>query len=69
MFVCLSVRLLVCGGLMEIQTAAQILMKFGTHILTCPWKVLVQVWPPPPPPLAWGPEILKAEGDIFENSL
>jgi len=39
MFVCL----LVCGGLMEIQTPAPILMKFCTHIPTCPRKVLVQV--------------------------
>jgi len=28
MFVCLFVCLLVCGGLMEIQTPAPILMKF-----------------------------------------
>jgi len=39
MFVCLSV----CGGLMEIQTPAPILMKFSMHIPTCPRKVLVQV--------------------------
>jgi len=37
MFVCL----LVCGGQMEIQTPAPILMKFSTHIPTCPRKVLV----------------------------
>jgi len=55
MFVCL----LVCGGLMEIQTPAPILMKFCTHILTCPRKVLVQVWLSPPHPLglgAWNPK-------------
>jgi len=50
MFVCL----LVCGGLMETQTPAPILMKFSTHIPTCPRKVLVQVWPPPPHPLGLG---------------
>jgi len=38
-----DVCLLVCGGLMEIQTPAPILMKFSTHIPTCPRKVLVQV--------------------------
>jgi len=46
MFVCL----LVCGVLMEIQTLAPILMKFCTHIPTCPRKV----WPLPHPPWAWG---------------
>jgi len=35
--------LLVCGGLMEIQTPGPILMKFSTHIPSCPRKVLVQV--------------------------
>jgi len=39
--VCLFVCLLVCGELMEIQTTAPILMKFSTHIPTCPRKVLV----------------------------
>jgi len=48
------VCLLVCGGLIEIQTPAPILMKFGMHIPTCPRKVLVQVWPPPPHPLGLG---------------
>jgi len=36
-----DVCLLVCGGLMEIQTPASISMKFCTHIPTCPRKVLV----------------------------
>jgi len=66
MFVCM----LVCGGLMEIQTPAPILMKFCTHIPTCPRKVSVQVWPPSPHPLGlrgWGGlETLKAEGHIFK---
>jgi len=31
MLVCLFVCLLVCGGLMEIQTPAPIMMKFRTH--------------------------------------
>jgi len=57
MFVCL----LVCGGLMEIQTPEPILMKFCMHIPTCPRKV----WPPPIP-WAWGLETLKAEGHIFK---
>jgi len=52
--VCLFVCLLVCGGLIEIQTSAPIMMKFCTHIPTCPRKVLVQVWPLPPPHWAWG---------------
>jgi len=55
--VCPSVCLLVCGGIMEIQTTAPILMKFCTQTPTCPRKVLVQVWPRP---LAWGSKILKA---------
>jgi len=59
MFVCL----LECGGLMEIQTPAPILMKFSTHIPTCPRKVLVQVRPLPPGP--GGLETLKAEENIF----
>jgi len=50
MFVCL----LVCGGLMEIQTPAPILTKFCTHIFISQRKVLVQVWPPPPHPLGLG---------------
>jgi len=54
MFVCL----LVCGGLMEFQTPAPILMKFCTHFL----PVQGVFW-------SGGPKILKAEGDIFENSL
>jgi len=37
MFICL----LVCEGLMEIQTPAPILMKFCMHIPTCPRKVLI----------------------------
>jgi len=37
------VRLLVCGGLMEIQSPAPNLMKFSKHITTLPRKVLVQV--------------------------
>jgi len=68
--VCLFVRLLVCGGLMEIQTPAQILIKFCTHIPTCPRKVLMQVWARPThPPGPWGPETLEAEGHIIENCL
>jgi len=55
---------------MEIQTPARILIKFCTHIPTCPRKVLVQVCPPSPHPSGpGGPEILKAEGHIFENCL
>jgi len=54
MFVCLFVRLLVCGGQMEIQTPALIVMKFCTHSPTYPSKVLVQVWPLPPPRLGLG---------------
>jgi len=49
MFVCL----LVCKGLMEIQTPTPIWLKFCTPIPTCPRKVLVQVWPTHPPPWAW----------------
>jgi len=56
--VCLSVCLLVCGGLMEIQIPAPILMKFCTHISTSPSQVLVQVDPRPLTPWAWGPETL-----------
>jgi len=52
--VCLFVCLLVCGGLMEIQTPASISMKFSIHIPTCPRKVLVQIWPPPPHLLGLG---------------
>jgi len=66
--VCLFVCLLVCKGLMEIQTLAPILMKFCTHIPTCPRKVLVQIWPPlPHPPGPGGLKILKAEGDILST--
>jgi len=61
MFVCL----LVCGGLMEIQTPAPIFMKFCTHIPACPRKDLMQVWPPTPSPWSWGPKTLRAEGHIF----
>jgi len=39
MFVCL----LVCGGVMAIETSALNVMKFCTHIPTCPRKVLVLV--------------------------
>jgi len=41
MFVCL----LVCGGLMEIQTLTQILIRFCKHLPTCPRKVLAQFDP------------------------
>jgi len=58
------VSLLVCGGLMEIQTPVP--MKFSTHIPTCPRKVLVQVWPPLPLPRPGEVETLKAEGHIFK---
>jgi len=51
---CLFVCLLVCRGLMEIQTPAPILMKNCTHIPTCPRRVSVQVWHPPPHPLGLG---------------
>jgi len=52
---------------MEIQTPAPIWIKFCTHIPICPRKVLVQVWPPTPPLSGpGGPEILKAEGHIFD---
>jgi len=52
---------------MEIQTPAPILMKFFTHIPTCPRKVLVQVWPPPLPlSLGGRPKTLKAEEHIFK---
>jgi len=55
-------------GLMEIQTPAPTLMKFCTHTLTYPRKVLVQVCPLPPlPSRPGGPEPLKAEEHIFEN--
>jgi len=57
-YVCLSVVLLVCGELMDIQTPAiKILIKFCTHIPTCPRKVLVLVWPPPPLGLGGGNHI------------
>jgi len=46
-----------------------ILMKFCKHIHTCPRKVLVQVLSPPSPPGPEQPEILKADGRIFENCL
>jgi len=46
MFVCLSVCLLVCVGLMEIQTPAPILKKFSPDIPTYPMKFLEQVRPP-----------------------
>jgi len=52
MFVCL----LVCGGPMEIQTPAPILMKFCMHITTYPRNVLMQVLTP----WAWGPKTLRA---------
>jgi len=64
--VCLFVCLLVCGELMEIQTPTPILMKFSTHIPTCPRKVLVRVRPPLPHPWAWWLETLTAEGHIFK---
>jgi len=65
--VCLFVCLSVGGGPMEFQTPATILMKFSTHIPTCPRKFLVQIWPPPPsPPGPRGLETLKAEGHIFK---
>jgi len=38
------------------------LMKFCSHIPTCPRKVLMLVWPPPGP---GGPETLTAEGHFF----
>jgi len=47
---------------MEIQTPAPTLMKFCSHISTCPRKVLMQVGPhPPPTPGPGGPETLKPE--------
>jgi len=70
--VCLYVAgcLLVCGGLMEIQTPAWILIKFSTHIPTCSRMVLVQFWTRPPhPPGPRGPETLEAEWHIIENCL
>jgi len=66
MFVCFC--LLLCGGLIEIQTPTSILMKFSTYIPSCQRKVLVQVWPPPPPPGPRGLETLKAEGHILRSS-
>jgi len=55
---------------MEIQTGAPIIMKFCTHIPTCPSKGLVQVCHPSPPPSGpGGSKTLKAEGHIFENCL
>jgi len=52
MFDCLSVSML---RAFEIQTPVPMGMKFCTHIPTCPRKVLVQVWPPPPlRPWDWG---------------
>jgi len=66
LFVCL----LVCGGLIEIQTPARILIKFCTLIPTCPRKVLVQFWARPTHPSEpWGPETLEAEEPIIENCL
>jgi len=65
-----DVCLLVCGGLIEIQTPALTWMKFCTHIPTCPRNVLVQVWPLPLSPFGpGGPETRKAEEHIFENCL
>jgi len=65
MFVCLSVCLLVCGGLMEIKTPAPILMKFCTHIPTKEGfgPGLTPACSPPGPR---GLETLKAEGHIFK---
>jgi len=63
MFVCLSVCLLVCGGQMEIQTLAPILMKFCTHI---PIECFVPVWPPLSlPPGPGGLETLKLKDTFF----
>jgi len=63
----MAVCLLVCGGLTEIQTPAQILMKFSTHILNCPKKVLVAGLNPATSHLGLeGLETLKAEGHIFK---
>jgi len=69
MFVCLSVCLLVCSGLIEIQTPARILKNFA-HV-SPPVQggfgaVLTSASHPPGP---GGPETLKAEGHIFENRL
>jgi len=46
---------------MEIQTPATILMKFSTHIHTCPGLITA-----PSPPEPGGLETLKAEGHIFK---
>jgi len=51
---------------MEIQTPAPSVMKFSTHIPTCPRKVLVQVGLPPLPLGPGGLETLKAQGHIFK---
>jgi len=49
-----SVSPLVCGGFLEIQTTAWILMKFCTHIPHLPKKGFGEGLTPAPSPLAWG---------------
>jgi len=61
MFVCL----LVCGGVMEIQTPSPILMKFCTH---CPRKVWCRFDPLPLPPGPRGPKTLKLKGTFLRCS-
>jgi len=57
--VCFLVHLLVCGGLMEIQTPALILMKFARTFLPGQGRFWCRFDPLLPPPLAWGAWISK----------
>jgi len=61
MFVCLSVGMWRANGNPNPWTDID---EIFHAYPTCPRKVLVQVWPPPPSPP--GLETLKAEGHIFK---
>jgi len=69
MFVCLSFCLLVCGGQMEIQTQASILVKFCRRIETYPRRFCCSFDPCPLPQEGGPREILKAERNSIEKCL
>jgi len=58
---------MVCGGLMEIQTPARILIKFCTHLSKGRFRCSFD--PGPLILLGLGAETSKGEGHIFENCL
>jgi len=60
---------LVCGGLVEIQTPAPIMMKFCTHTPDLSKEGFGAGLTPAPSLPGPGGKTLQAEGHIFENCL